>query len=266
MQINWGQGETTSAAFVVHGLGSGTFTATHRYVDDALTGTPADIYVITATVTDDDGGVSPSATVEITVQNVAPTAIFANNGPITYGQTATVIFSDPHDDSVVDTAAGFHYAYSLIPDFTGITYDTGTSTSATRDFTGLNAGNYTVYARIMDKDGGYTDYSQQIVVAQADADVSIIPYSGVYDGLTHNLTGTVTGVAGDLAAAGSSLTFGNGYTTAGNHTGTGVLKVVSTIWMKVAVRRSRSRAAIRRRALSSVGRPAVFVVRLCPGR
>ena len=35
----------------------------------------------------------------------------------------------------------------------------------------------------------------------------------------HNLSGSVTGVLGDPAAVGSSLTFGSGYTNAGTHTG-----------------------------------------------
>ena len=51
--------------------------------------------------------------------------------------------------------------------------------------------------------------------------MSITPYSGTYDAAAHNLTGTVTGVAGDLAAAGSSLTFGAElHQRAGDDTGT----------------------------------------------
>ena len=70
-------------------------------------------YTVVYTVIDDDGGVG-SDVVVVTVSNVAPTAIFADNGPITYGRTATVAFSNQHDDSIADTSAGFHYAYSLI--------------------------------------------------------------------------------------------------------------------------------------------------------
>ena len=59
-----------------------------------------------------------------------------------------------------------------------------------------------------------------ITIGQADANVTITPYSGTYDAAAHNLTGSVTGVAGDLAAAGSSLTFGAGFTNVPGGTGT----------------------------------------------
>src|SRR5260370_28796610 len=45
-------------------------------------------------------------------------------------------------------------------------------------------------------------------IVRANANVTINPYSGTYDAAAHNLTGSVVGVAGDLAALGSSLTFG----------------------------------------------------------
>ena len=72
--IGWGNGETFSVALVVQSNGSGTFTATHQYLDDNPTGSSSDPYTISATVTDDDGGVSVSSTVHITVNNVAPVA------------------------------------------------------------------------------------------------------------------------------------------------------------------------------------------------
>lgn len=50
-----------------------TYSASHQYLDDNPTGTPSDQYTISVTATDDDGGVSPTATAVITVNNVAPT-------------------------------------------------------------------------------------------------------------------------------------------------------------------------------------------------
>lgn len=72
--VDWGDGSTTTAT-IVQGAGSGSFTATRRYVDDGPpmgNNTPQDTYEITATIFDDDGG-SDSATVSTIVKNVVPT-------------------------------------------------------------------------------------------------------------------------------------------------------------------------------------------------
>jgi hypothetical protein len=67
-KIDWGDGIVTPA---ILDQAAGKFTASHQYLDDDPTGTTSDIYTITASVTDDDGGVG-AATTELTVKNVAP--------------------------------------------------------------------------------------------------------------------------------------------------------------------------------------------------
>ena len=69
MGINWGDGTSDPAARLI--LGERSFTATHRYLDDNPTGTPFDIYSITASVTDNDN-LADSGTSSVTVKNVAP--------------------------------------------------------------------------------------------------------------------------------------------------------------------------------------------------
>lgn len=138
-------------------------------------------YRIVLTATDKDGD---SASVERTtiVTNVSPTATFANNGPINYGQTATVSFTTQHDESSVDMTAGFHYAYSLTADFTGITYADGGS-SGTFDYSGLNAGDHTIYARIIDQDDGFTTYHTVVTVKPAALLITAHDAAKTYDGL-----------------------------------------------------------------------------------
>src|SRR5262249_32460600 len=73
--------------------------------------TPTDgpIQSQTVTITATDAlGRTGTVTFPLTVNNVAPTATLSNNVVITYGQTATVSFSNQFDPSSVDTAAGFH--------------------------------------------------------------------------------------------------------------------------------------------------------------
>ena len=118
-------------------------------------------------------GASSTDAATVAVSNVVPTALLTAPESITYGNTATLSFADPFDPSSQDTTAGFHYAYATTVDgFSGVTYDNGSSTSATHDFTGLNAGDQTLYGRIMDQDDGFTQYATVVHVEQAALDVT----------------------------------------------------------------------------------------------
>ncbi len=202
-RINWGDG--TNSGLII-GNPANT-SATHTFADGPSTQTN------NVTVTDEDGNFL-AGTLSVQVLNVAPTANFLNNGPVTYGQTATVSFDNQNDASAADATAGFHYAYSLTGDFTGITYASGSSTSATQNYAGLNAGEYAVYARIIDRDGGFNDYVQMVTVNKADAIVTVNGYTGIYDAAAHGATGSVVGVIDDVFASGTSLDLGSSFTNA----------------------------------------------------
>src|SRR2546421_8331242 len=49
---------------------------------------------------------------DVTVNNVAPTATFTNNGPVNEGSNINLSLDSPSDPSSVDTAAGFEYRFS----------------------------------------------------------------------------------------------------------------------------------------------------------
>jgi parallel beta-helix repeat protein len=133
--------------------GTGTLTPTHKYADNGT-------YTVTLKVTDGTN-TSVSDTAVVTVNNVAPTATFSNNGPVTAGSTVTLTFSNPSDPSSADTAAGFKYSYDFNNDGT---WDVVDSTSATAATSFATAGTYTVDGRIKDKDGGFTTYSTSVTV------------------------------------------------------------------------------------------------------
>src|SRR5678816_4550146 len=50
------------------------------------------------------------------------------------------------------------------------------------------------------------------VINKANAVVNVSGYTGTYDAAAHGASGTVVGVAGDLAAAGSTLNLGASFT------------------------------------------------------
>jgi hypothetical protein len=150
-------------------------------------------YLVSLTVTDDDGGVSIPVEEQIVVTNVSPTATITDNQSITYGETVTVGFSDAFDPSSVDTAAGFHYAYATSPSgFDGTTY-ASSSDAAEYDFSHLTAGDHTLYGRVIDKDGGFTQYSMEVHVERKAASVTPNTASKTYGAVDPMLTGILEG-------------------------------------------------------------------------
>jgi len=161
----------------------------------------------------DPSGASDIVVSSLTVSNMVPTASFNDNGPITYGNAQSVSFSSQFDVSSADTASGFHYAYSQTGDFTGISYTVGSITNTSFDYSLLNAGTYTVYARIIDKDNGYSQYTTSFVVEKAMATVAANnkskTYGDVNPALDAAVTGTVNGDVLDYSLATSAAQFSN---------------------------------------------------------
>ena len=118
---------------------------------------------MTITANDGNGGTA-TTTFSLTVNNVAPTATLSNNGPVNEGSAATISFSAQSDPSSADTSAGFRYAFSCTNgDLSAATYagsGTGASTSCPFD----DGPTKIVKARIIDKDGGSTEYTTTVTV------------------------------------------------------------------------------------------------------
>src|SRR5439155_12791347 len=122
---------------------------------------------VKGSVKDKDGGVS-EYTALVTINNVAPTATLANDGPVFEGSPATITFSAQSDPSSADTTAGFHYAYacdgdtsSLPTTYSGLGTTISTSTACTYDD---GPSTHTVAGRIFHKDSGYCDYTTTVTV------------------------------------------------------------------------------------------------------
>jgi PKD repeat protein len=194
--VDWGDGSGVQPPTLSEAAGSGVLTGTHIYADDGT-------YIVKVTVSDDDKGTSDVEIFTVAVNDVAPTALLANNGPINEGSSGLVTFSNQFDPSPVDTAAGFHYAYDLNNNGT---FDVGDGTYAG---SGINAsqsvpgtvlvdgpGDYTVKARILDKDGKFTDYTTVIHVNNASPVLTVTSDKTVDEGQLLNLTGNVNPLLG----------------------------------------------------------------------
>jgi hypothetical protein len=136
---------------------------------------------LTASVLDKDGG-DARYTRDVTVTNVAPTATLTSDGPVVEGSDAHVTFSGQSDPSNADTGAGFHYAYDLNDDGTWDVGD-GTYGNATDDPSVTvptavvptdDDGTTTVRAAIVDKDGGRTIETVDVVATNAPPSVTVI--------------------------------------------------------------------------------------------
>jgi hypothetical protein len=145
--VDWGDG-TDPEGFEVSAAGP-LGTRNHSYADDGS-------YTVRVTV--DDGVDSHSATFAVTVDNVAPTASFGNDGPVDEGSSFTLSLSNADDASSVDAAAGFEYAFDCGQGYGNFGSDPSAQCATSDD------GVRPVAAKISDKDGGVREYTATVTV------------------------------------------------------------------------------------------------------
>ena len=152
---------------------------------------PADdgVYIFQLDVRDDDEGVG-SDQVIVTVTNVPPKATLQSSGTsIAEGDLVEVEFTDAQD-SLADMEAGLHYAFECNGrSLATATYASSGAASST-NCTYADNGSYTVRAKIMDKDGGSTEYTKTIIIHNAPPSVSAGLDQRVSEGQPVGLNGT----------------------------------------------------------------------------
>ncbi|MDP3879300.1 MAG: PKD domain-containing protein [Dehalococcoidales bacterium] len=100
-QVDWGDG-MVEALPVTQGAGSGTFTASHQYLDDNPSNTSSDNYTITVWVTDDDT-VTGNATAVVSVNNLNPTVEAGVDKTANEGDTVSLDPAQFNDTGTEDT-------------------------------------------------------------------------------------------------------------------------------------------------------------------
>jgi hypothetical protein len=199
LAINWGDplspDNVQAITFTASATGSQAFTLTHQYTDDNPTGTPADVYTIAVTVTDDDTGSDSAATI-VTVNNVAPASVVLSGASIGENGVATVSgsFTDP----------GTLDVHTVVLDW-GLAETPTTVTLAVgqRDFTlthqylddnptGTPSDVYAISATVTDDDGGTGVASASATVANVAPAVVLNAVAAISENGMATLTGTIT--------------------------------------------------------------------------
>ncbi|MBX9628614.1 MAG: M36 family metallopeptidase [Gemmataceae bacterium] len=164
------------------------------------------VLTVRAKVFDKDGA-STEFVRDVTIANAAPTAALTTTGGTDEGGSAGVSLANAEDASAGDTAAGLRYSF----DFDGDgKWDLGGGTFAGSDGVAASqavpaelladgtAAGLTVRARVLDRDGGFTDYAATIPVANvapvARGGVAVAPAGGGPVTVGAPLTVTVAGV------------------------------------------------------------------------
>jgi hypothetical protein len=172
-------------------------------------------FTVRARILDKDGGFT-EYTATATVANVAPTATFTATASVDEGSPTTLSFTNPSDPSAGDTAAGFHYAFSC--DGTPGSLDAATyensETATTSQCSFPDNGTFTVRARIIDRDGGFTEYTASVNVNDVAPTATFNAPTEVDEGspILLSLTGAAD-VSSTDTAAGFTYAFdcGSGY-------------------------------------------------------
>lgn len=117
----------------------------------------------------DNQGATATSNATVTINNAPPTGTFPATRSVAEGSSSTFAFTSPSDPSSADTSVGLHYAYSCTgASLASATYDagSGTSTSVSCPASAFDdgPGNQTVRARIIDKDGGSTEYTTAVTI------------------------------------------------------------------------------------------------------
>lgn len=173
---------------------------------------------VSARATDSDGAIGNTATQTVAVQNVNPVAVLNAPDSINEGAAATVGFAN-QSDVQADKNAGFRYAFDCNGgSLDGATYANSGASASTACTYDDGPGTKTMRARIIDKDGGFTEYTKNITVNNVAPTATLEAPATVRQGA--NFTVSLSNASDPSSADRASLTYafdcgdGSGYVVA----------------------------------------------------
>lgn len=196
--VDWGDGTSTPTpiTFGPSATGMQTFSLTHQYLDDNA----ADLFTISATVEDDDGGIGTDTT-SVVVTNVDPTVAVSldknsilENGEVTLTGTVTDVGTlDTFTQVVIDwgdTVETLNFADIA----TGANTFEVTHQYLDDDPSGTASDTFTIEVSVTDDDGGVGTATTSVSVANVDPDLVVTADDGsfgnVAQGNTYGFTGS----------------------------------------------------------------------------
>ncbi|TWU05296.1 PKD domain protein [Symmachiella macrocystis] len=160
IRVNWGDGSADSLIQLT--ASETTFTATHRYLDDNPTGTPQDIYPVTISVVDNNGG-SSQQQLTVTVQNVAPQITTLLTKPDAVEEGSPLVLDGTFSD-----------VGSLDTHTATINWGDGTSSNVAAggglfsgEHTYVDSGVYTIAVTLTDDDGASSTSQINVTIGNA---------------------------------------------------------------------------------------------------
>jgi hypothetical protein len=175
--------------------------------------------IVTAKATDSDGATSNTGNLTVDIVNVNPTAILDAPVSVDKGDTATISLTNQNDVQA-DKNAGFRYAFACDGgSLDGAAY-ANSGIAALTDCTFDDNGTKTVRARIIDKDGGFNEYTKGITVNNVAPTATLNDPASADQG--NNFTISLTDASDPSSADEASLTYafdcgdGSGYDAAGS--------------------------------------------------
>src|SRR5437870_10042182 len=120
----------------------------------------------------------------VTVNNVAPTATFGNDGPVDEGSSFHLSLTSPSDPSSVDTAPGFEYAFDCGD---GPGYGVFGASSSVTCPTSDN-GVRSVKRSERGREGGATGYTDSVTVNNVAPTATLGNVGPVEEGLSFHLS------------------------------------------------------------------------------
>ncbi len=141
--------------------------------------------VVRGKIRDKDGSTTEYQA-QVSINDVAPTAQFANDGPVNEGSAFHLSLTSPADPSSVDRSAGFTYAFDC-----GAGYGPVGPASSASCLT-VDNGVRAVRGQIRDKDGGATEYTAQVTINNVAPAVTAGANTTITSGDNFTLNGSFT--------------------------------------------------------------------------